>query len=183
MKFPPREIELAGGARVTLREADAPDARAFLDYRRDEVATSPFVLTVPEDPTRTPDEQEALIRAWRADPRSLLMLAWIDDRLIGASSLIAGDRFKCRHSSDFGTTVAAAWRGRGLGRAMLDTMLRWARENPEILRVTLDVMAPNAVARRMYIEAGFREIGVQRRAYRQPDGAFVDGVPMELWVG
>ena len=183
MKFPPREIELSDATRVTLREADTPDAPALLAYRRDEVATSPFVLTVPEEVNSDPERDAALIEMRRDDPRSLILLALAGDRLIGVTSLLGAERIKCRHTADFGATVARAWRGRGLGRAMLEVMLRWARDNPGILRVTLDVMAPNTLARRMYLDAGFREIGVQERAYRQPDGAFIDGVPMELWVG
>lgn len=184
MKFPPCEIDLTGGGRVVLREADVGDAPAFLAYLRDEVALCPYVLTVPEEAAaRTLEDQRSIITKRRDDPCSLILLALVGEELAGVSSLLRAERIKSRHNADFGTTVAAAWRGRGIGRAMLRTMIEWARANPGILRLTLDVMAPNEHAHRMYHEAGFRDVGVARRAVRQPDGTLADSINMDLWVG
>ncbi len=183
MKLPACEIELTDGTRATLREATPDDAERMLRFLQEEVATSPYVLTVPEETGFTVEEEAALVEERRADPRSLWILALVGDEIAGSSTLFAGARAKSRHCVELGTTVASAYRNRGLGRAMLRTLVGWARAHPEILRITLDVMAVNAHARRIYREAGFREIGVERRAYRQPDGSLLDGVPMELWVG
>jgi RimJ/RimL family protein N-acetyltransferase len=182
--FAPQTIELRDGARVTLRSPTGADAEAMVRFRREVLAFCPFVLTVPEDiEGLTVEQQAADLDSFAADPRSLMLLAFYGDELLGASSLIGFDRAKKRHTADFGAAIVEPWRGRGLGRAMLETLIAWARANPEILRLTLDVMAHNTRARRMYELAGFRECGHERRAYRQPDGSFTDGIKMDMWVG
>jgi ribosomal-protein-alanine N-acetyltransferase len=55
------------------------------------------------------------------------------------------------------------WQGRGLGRRLLERMLRLAREHGADTAF-LEVRASNQVAQRLYESAGFNEIG-QRRGY------------------
>jgi len=69
-----------------------------------------------------------------------------------------------------------AARGRGLGRALLVTLLTAARERGA-REVFLDVRADNAPARALYSSEGFAEIGIRPRYY-QPDD--VDAVVMRL---
>jgi RimJ/RimL family protein N-acetyltransferase len=184
MAFAPRTITLRDGARVTLRSAAPDDAEAMLRFRREVVALSPFVLTVPEDLTDLAlEDQRSSLETFAAHPCTLMLLAFAGGELIGASSLIGFDRAKKRHTADYGAAIAEPWRGRGVGRAMLEILIEWARSNPDLLRLTLDVMADNTRARRMYELAGFRACGHERRAYRQPDGSFADGIKMDMWVG
>jgi ribosomal-protein-alanine N-acetyltransferase len=56
------------------------------------------------------------------------------------------------------------WQGRGLGRRILDRLLRLAREH-EADTAFLEVRASNTVAQRLYESAGFNEIGVRRGYY------------------
>ena len=184
MNFGPKTITLRDGARITLRSANADDAGIMLRYRREVVAASPFVLTVPQDiAALTAEEQAASLTKFEADACSLMLLALDAEKLVGASSLMGSDRLKKRHTADYGAAIAEPWRGKGLGRAMLEILVDWAKANPELLRLTLDVMAHNTRARKMYELAGFRECGHERRAYRQLDGAFADGIKMDMWVG
>jgi len=62
--------------------------------------------------------------------------------------------------------VAPAQRGRGIGRALLDSLV--AEADRVGLAVTLEVRASNLVARRLYGRAGFDEAGVRPKYY--PDG-------------
>jgi ribosomal-protein-alanine N-acetyltransferase len=66
--------------------------------------------------------------------------------------------------------VAAAQQRRGLGRAMLASMLDVARER-SIGRVFLEVRPSNAAAIALYRSAGFCEIGVRRGYYQNAKGS------------
>ncbi len=61
--------------------------------------------------------------------------------------------------------VAASQQRKGLGRAMLNDMLDFAR-NGKMLRVYLEVRASNEAALALYRSVGFSEIGVRRGYYR-----------------
>ena len=61
------------------------------------------------------------------------------------------------------------WQGRGLGRRILDRMLRLAREH-EADTAFLEVRASNTVAQHLYESAGFNEIGLRRGYYPAHNG-------------
>lgn len=63
--------------------------------------------------------------------------------------------------------VAEAWRGRGLGRRLLDWTLERAGERG-IERVCLEVRDSNKAARELYAGRGFVQVGLRRRYYRAP---------------
>jgi aminoglycoside 6'-N-acetyltransferase len=49
-------------------------------------------------------------------------------------------------------------------------------------RITIDPASDNAAAIRSYEKAGFRRVGLMRRAWRDPSGIWRDAVMMELVV-
>lgn len=59
--------------------------------------------------------------------------------------------------------------GRGLGRRILERLLRLAREH-EADTAFLEVRASNTVAQRLYESAGFNEIGLRRGYYPARNG-------------
>lgn len=72
----------------------------------------------------------------------------------------------------------AAARGRGTGRALLTALLDAAAVRG-VRNVFLDVRADNAVAQKLYLSEGFREIGT-RLNYYAAEG--VDAIVMQLDV-
>jgi [ribosomal protein S18]-alanine N-acetyltransferase len=70
--------------------------------------------------------------------------------------------------------VAPAYWGRGIGSALLGTLIKEARDR-SCAEVLLEVREDNARARGLYLRRGFTEIGV-RRGYYQPSG--VDAIVM-----
>ena len=77
--------------------------------------------------------------------------------------------------------VAAAARGRGLGRALLEALCSEA-ERRGYYKVTSKLFASNAASRAVHRAAGFTEVGVQRRHGRL-DGEWRDCVLVERLLG
>lgn len=63
--------------------------------------------------------------------------------------------------------VAPPWRGRGVGGRLLDFAVARARERGT-KRMFLEVRVSNDVARALYEDRGFVQVGVRRRYYRSP---------------
>lgn len=77
--------------------------------------------------------------------------------------------------------VAATRQRKGLGRAMLMAMMRWARQN-EMKRIFLEVRVSNLAAIALYRAAGFVEIGTRRGYYHNQLGR-EDALAMACEIG
>lgn len=82
------------------------------------------------------------------------------------------------HRGNLGMGILPAYRGRGLGRMLIETTLRAAQEIG-FIRVELDVYEDNSRAIALYEKMGFVREGIIRRAARI-DGRFIDAIGMSL---
>jgi ribosomal protein S18 acetylase RimI-like enzyme len=82
-------------------------------------------------------------------------------------------------SGDLGMLVDAAWRGRGVGTALLAAAIAWARERG-LHKLCLEVFPTNAPALALYRRAGFVEEGLRVKHYRRASGELWDAIAMGL---
>ncbi|MDO3436579.1 GNAT family N-acetyltransferase [Rhizobium sp. CBN3] len=82
------------------------------------------------------------------------------------------------HRGNLGMGILPAYRGQGLGRKLIETTLRAARE-AGFMRIELDVYEDNSRAIALYEKLGFVREGIIRRAARI-DGRFIDAIGMSL---
>jgi RimJ/RimL family protein N-acetyltransferase len=81
--------------------------------------------------------------------------------------------------ADLGMLVAAAWRGRGVGTALLRAGIDQAR-GAGAHKVALQVWPHNTAALALYEKFGFRREGQLRRHYRRSSGELWDSIVMGL---
>ncbi len=86
-----------------------------------------------------------------------------------------------RHAS-LDISLAPGAQGRGLGPDALRTAIRWLAGERGHHRFTIDPAAHNARAISAYERVGFRPVGVLRRYERGRDGAWQDGLLMDLVI-
>jgi L-amino acid N-acyltransferase YncA len=107
----------------------------------------------------------------------------------GAHGAVAGfarlspysDRCVYSGVGEHGVYVAAAARGRGVGRALLEALCEEA-ERAGYYKLTARVFTTNAASLALHRAAGFDEVGVQRRHGRL-DGEWKDCVLVEKLLG
>jgi RimJ/RimL family protein N-acetyltransferase len=110
------------------------------------------------------------------DRSSLLLVAEIGGEVVGNLDAEArgGD-------AKLGMVVDTSWRRQGVGTALLEACLDWARQT-EIRRLTLEVFPHNEAAIALYERFGFVREGYLPRRYRRRNGELWDAVVMELSV-
>jgi len=81
--------------------------------------------------------------------------------------------------ADLGMAVAAAWRGRGIGSALLADAIDRARK-AGAHKVALQVWPHNSAAIALYERFGFQREGYLTRHYRRRSGELWDAVIMGL---
>ena len=70
--------------------------------------------------------------------------------------------------------------GQGLGTEAIRLLARHLFEERGHHRLTIDPAADNAAAIRAYEKVGFRRVGIMRHYERGPDGAWHDGLLMDM---
>ena len=71
----------------------------------------------------------------------------------------------------------------GVGRALMNELLRWAQTNPRVEKVELQVRSSNERAIALYRSLGFVEEGRKTRRLKIGQSEYLDDVYMALWVG
>jgi RimJ/RimL family protein N-acetyltransferase len=78
-----------------------------------------------------------------------------------------------------GMGVAAAWRGKGVGTALMHACIDWARD-AGVHKLSLEVFPWNEAAIGLYRKFGFVEEGRLRQHYRRQNGELWDVIVMGL---
>ncbi len=84
-------------------------------------------------------------------------------------------------SGEIGMGIARAWRGRGIGSALLASMIEKARADG-LHKLSLEVFPHNAAAIALYRRFEFVEEGRRVRHYRRANGELWDSLVMGLFL-
>lgn len=153
---------------ATLADA-AAICRIYNEGIQDRVATL-------ETEERTLEERAQWLEAH--GPRHPVLVAESDGHVVGWASLnVFNARRAYEHVADLSLYVDRDWRGRGVGRRLLEALVARAREL-RYHKLVLAAFPWNAPGMRAYGRAGFREVGTYREQGRL-DGRWVDTIVME----
>lgn len=101
------------------------------------------------------------------------LVAEIDGRVVGASSLHRGRSPRTRHAAGCGLSVHPDYWNRGVGSALIAAVVDMADKWLNLQRVELEVYTDNAAAIHLYEKFGFVIEGTKRKqAFRE--GEYVD---------
>jgi GNAT superfamily N-acetyltransferase len=89
-----------------------------------------------------------------APPDGGLLLAWLDERVVGCAAFRRVNATTCEMKRVY---VRPAARGTGLGRRLVERVLRDARE-AGYARICLDVLPEFEAAQRLYADLGFKPV-------------------------
>lgn len=120
-------------------------------------APSAFGSTYGAEETRTPEQWRARLEAAAGSGRDLPLVAFVAHQAAGLAWAKA-DAAMPPVVNVFQMWVHPAFRGRGVGAALLDGAIVWAKEIGA-RAVCLGVTSGDSPARRMYERAGFRPRG------------------------
>jgi len=153
-------------ADFAVRPARADDARAMAEVfaavaaERDGIATEPPV-----------DLAERAVQFASSADGAVVAVA--DGQIVGMIHVAAS-----RHGfGEFGMLVDRAWRGRGVGSALVLAAVDRAR-GQGLHKLCLEVFAHNTAAIALYRKCGFAEEGRRVKQYRRASGELWDTIVM-----
>ena len=166
---------LQPGFGVQIRRAEPRDADALVALGR-EVGAEPEGWLITTGGWRTAGEERRYLKAIRRWEHAAVFVAEVDGQVVGRLSVSRDQHPASRHVADVGLMVAAERRGQGIGRALLEAAVDWARA-AGVTKLELHVFPWNEPALRLYERFGFEREGVRRGHYRR-GGEEVDAILM-----
>ena len=167
-RFPTWRSPDKAGATLIIRAADRRDAAAYLAHTETLVGETVYMLKGVQDTLPDVPEQRLIFDYFSRTLTCLCLVASRPSRGLGrepilASLTLTGARTqRTQHTVQLGMGVLREAWGLGIGSALLDAALTWARANPILTRVRLQVYEDNHAARKLYESRGFIDEGVMQ---------------------
>ena len=161
-----------GGTRVLLRPIEAGDRAALAAILGEPEVARWWVH----------DDLETAVAGLYDDEPEVRLTIEIDGAVAGMIQFSEEQTPDYRHAG-IDLFVGGAFQGRGIGPEAIRLVARHLFEERGHHRLTIDPAVANERAIRAYEKVGFRRVGVMRRYERGGDGAWHDGLLMDLVKG
>ncbi|HEY1391775.1 MAG TPA: GNAT family N-acetyltransferase, partial [Methylibium sp.] len=152
-----------------IRRLGPADLSAYKQFRDQALLRHPDAFTSDHETERARSPESYLGRLGLSDSLggSFLLGAWDKEQLVGSVCLERETRQKTRHTAWLvGMMVAESHSRRGIGRALVEQLIREARAAAGLQMIMLSVTASSERAVRLYESAGFKRYGLLPRAIR-----------------
>jgi RimJ/RimL family protein N-acetyltransferase len=162
-----------------VRTVKIEDAEAILDIQKSVVSEGEFLIAYPEEFNKTLSQQKEWVQSILEAENETLIVAEIDGEIVGWIVFeTTPNRKRLSHTGSFGMLIRKSYRGRGVGKMLLNALLEWAEKNPLIEKVSLGVFSTNHRAISLYKKMGFIEEGRKIKEFKFNDNVYVDDILM-----
>lgn len=166
------------GHEILLRNAVAEDVEMMKDFLHIVSGETRFLSREADEVELTAEQELSFIEQHNNSPRDLLIIAFVDGEYAGNCNFNAKSRSRRNaHRAGMGIALFQRYTGMGLGRVLMDRMIRYAKESG-FEQMELTVVSTNERAIKLYKSFGFKECGRMPDSNKYDDGTYLDDVFM-----
>lgn len=148
---------------LIIREVKIEDANEILILARKVMGEVIFFPKEPEEFNLTIEQEEDYIRK-----TSLILVAELDGKIVGCTTLQKGGSVKTKHVALLGITILKEYTGLKIGSLLMKKVIEWAEKN-KVEKIELEVFAENIAAIKLYEKFGFAVEGRKVRNIKVKD--------------
>lgn len=149
----------------------------YKNLRLEALRAEPTVFSASfEEKEKIPDLE------WQKDLGGIIYFAQVNEKLVGMAGEYRETGKKSSHIAViFGIYLNKDFRGKGIGRKLLQTLLNELENQEDIVKLNLDVNTTQTSAVELYKSLGFEIVGELKKEYLV-DGKFYDVYEMEKYL-
>lgn len=165
---------------ITYREAEPREAAALLEYMKQVGSESGNLSFGAEGLSFSVEQEAAILESICQNPRSIMLLAFDGGEIVGNASIHGSSQPRFSHRYELAITVRKSHWGRGIGTALMERLIAFAREiGAEV--ISLEVRSDNDRAIALYKKFGFEIFGTYRKFFKFEDN-YYDADYMNLYL-
>ncbi len=145
--------------KTAIRTARIEDAEVVLAIQREVIKEKNYFIAVSEEFNKTTEEHAEWILKTLEHDRETMLVAEIDDKVVGWIVFQSQERKRMHHTGSFAVMLKKDFRNKGIGKLLIHELLSWAEGHPIIEKVTLGTFSTNTRAIELYKKLGFVEEG------------------------
>ena len=178
MKFTAINTTLKNGETIVIREAQIKDAAELITVVKKYIEESEFIPYAEGEFNPTLEEEEKWIQSFLDNENSLILVATHQGNIIGNINFGGLQQKIMYHTARLGMGMLSEWKGVGVGSALLDNALQWAKSHSPLEIIYLEVYANNKAGLALYKKYGFEESGKRKGIFKVDDKTYIDEIIM-----
>ncbi|MFT9850530.1 GNAT family N-acetyltransferase [Aneurinibacillus sp. REN35] len=167
---------------VVIRKAQEEDAEGIIRYLNVVAGESDFLTFGAGEFTVSIEEERRFISSTSSQSNSLILVAVSeDDRIVGMLTFFGGARKRTEHVGEAGASVLKEYWGEGIGTALMNVFMDWARNTGVVQKINGRTRTDNKTSIRLCEKFGFVQEGLSKREF-QINGQFYDFILFGLEI-
>lgn len=152
-------FKLKSGNKVILRTAKPKDASQIVELMKSVIAEGQFTLAEPDEYSATVSSESKKISSFKKAPGKIYLVAEVGKDIAGFLSFDNWDTRRTQHTGLFSVFLKKKWRGKGIGKILVQGMIDWGKTNQLNRKISLYVFSTNKNAIALYKKLGFKMEG------------------------
>lgn len=174
-------VNLKDGKNLILRKPLVNDAENIIKYLNTVGGESNNLLFGKGEFHLTVEQEKAYIEGINQSSNSFMLLGTINDEIVSIAQISASNRKRICHNSEIAISVRKNYWNIGVGSAVMEELIKFAKDKKSIKTISLGVRESNNNAIKLYEKYGFKKIGLHKN-YFNIEGTYYDEILMDLYI-
>lgn len=149
---------------IAIRPATIHDAEDIINHVKKVGDETDFLTFSSSEFNKTIEEEQNIILEHNNTDNQIFIIAEFEGKIIGVANMTASQKPRLKHIGEFGISVVKTYWGLGIGTAMIQYLISWAKTTKILTKINLLVQQDNTRAYELYKKLGFEKEGEMKRA-------------------